>query len=143
MITEPGQAVTKPLREILVTYLTARDARDGLRDYLVIFNKLIAASLNEQFHQIEGRPFVAICKSVIRNDPVDEHGRLLMDESVVAMVRASQSRLNRMLAEDPRGPAMLKGFLMAANRVGPGDAIVSPNDSPTPSWLSGVSPKFP
>ena len=65
MATGPGQAFTKPLREILITYFTARDARDGFRDDLVIFNELIAASLNEQFHQIEGRSFVAICKSVI------------------------------------------------------------------------------
>ena len=74
---------------------------------------------------------------------MNEHGRLLMDASVVAMVRASQCRLNRMLVEDPRGPAMLKGFLMAANRVGPGDAIVSLTDSPIPSWLSGVSSRSP
>ena len=143
MATGPDQEFTEPLRKIVVTHVTACDTRDGLRDYLVIFNEFIAASLYKQFHQIEGRSFIAICKSVIRNDPVNERGRLLMDKSVVAVIQASQCRLNRMLAEDTRGPAMLKGFLMAANRVGPSDAIMSPTDLPTPSWLSGVSPKSP
>ena len=33
--------------------------------------------------------------------------------------------------------------LMAANGVGPGDAVVPLTDLPAPSWLSGVSPMFP
>ena len=80
--------MAKPLRETLVIQFTAGDGGDGLCDYLVIFNELIAASLNQQFHQIESRSFVAIRKPVIRNDSVNQRRRLLMDESVVAMVRA-------------------------------------------------------
>ena len=47
LATGPGQAFTKPLREILATYFTACDASDRLRDYLVIFNEIVVASLNE------------------------------------------------------------------------------------------------
>ena len=37
---------------------------------------------------------------------------------------------------------MLKGFLMAANPIGPGDAIVLSTDSQAILWLSGVSTRF-
>ena len=112
------RALTKPLRETLVIQFTACGSGDGLCAYLIIFNELIATSLNQR-------------------------GRLLMDESVAAMVRAGECRLNRMLADDPWSPAMSKCFLMAANRVGPDDAVVPPADLPAPPRLSDVSPRLP
>ena len=64
-LTGPGQALMKPLRETFVTQFTACGGCDGVRDYLVALDEFIAASLHQQFHQIESRSFVAIRKSVI------------------------------------------------------------------------------
>ena len=55
----------KTLREIFAFQFTACDSCDGVRDYLVALDEFIAASLHQQFHQIESRSFVAIRKSVI------------------------------------------------------------------------------
>lgn len=80
---------------------------------------------------------------MIRNDPMNQRCRLLMDETVVAMVGASEGRPNRVLVNDSRGSAVQKRFLMAPNRVRPGDAVVPSTDLPEPSWLSGASPRSP
>lgn len=65
---------------------------------------------------------------MVADDAVDQCGRLLMNASVIAVVRASNRRLNRVLVDDPRGSAMLKRFLMAADGIRPGDAVVSLTD---------------
>lgn len=93
----PGQTFTKPLREIFPTHLAAGDVCDSIRDYLVLFNEIIATSLDEQFEQIEGCSFVAICKPVVGNNSMDKGGRLLMNESVVAVIGASKGGTNRVL----------------------------------------------
>ena len=79
----------------------------------------------------ESRSFVAIRKSVICNDPVHQRGRLLVDTGVIAVVRASECGLNRMFTYDPWSAAMSKCFLMAANRIGPGDAVMPASGAST------------
>ena len=69
LTTGPDQALTKPLRQILVPRFTTRDIRDGVRDHLIVFDELVAASLSRQLHQIQGGSLVAIRESVIRDDP--------------------------------------------------------------------------
>ena len=58
---------------------------------------------------------------------------------MVAMIRAGKGRLNRMRAQNPFGASVPKRFLMTANRVGPGDAVMAFTDLPTPSSLSDAS----
>ena len=123
LTTGSDQSLTKPLRHILVACFTACDIRDGVRNHHVVFNEQMADSLDQQFDQIECRSFVAIRKSVIGNDPVNQCGGLLMDESVVAMVRVAKSRLDRIFRHEPGGAPVPKRFLMAANGVGPGYAV--------------------
>ena len=139
----PDQALMKPVSEVFVTQITAGDSRDGLCDYRVALNEFVAAPLHQQLHQIESLSFVGIRKSVICNDPVYQRGRLLVDTSVIAVVRASECGLNRMFTYDPWSAAMSKCFLMAANCIGPGDAAMPASDLPAPPWLSGASPRSP
>ena len=80
---------------------------------------------------------------MVANNTVNQGRRFLMDQSVVAMIWASNGGVNRVLVYDPRGSAMLKCFLMAAYRICPGDAVVPPTDLPISSWLSGALPRFP
>ena len=54
---------------------------------------------------------------MVANDAVNQCRRLLMNASVIAVVRASNGGLNRVLVYDPRGSAILKRFRMAADRV--------------------------
>ena len=127
-VAGPDQAVPRPVREIFVVQATACDRRDGLRDYLVAFDELIATSLHQQFRQIESRSLVAIRISVIRNDAVHQRGCLLVDVPVIAVVRAGERRLNRMLAYDPWSPAMPQCFLMAANCIALGSRAKARQD---------------
>ena len=80
---------------------------------------------------------------MVANNTVNQCRRFLMDESVLAMIWASNGGLNRVFVYDPRGSAMLKCFLMATYRVCPGDAVVPLTDLPRPSWLSGALQRFP
>lgn len=65
MATGPGQPLAKPLGKIHLIYFTACDVRDCICNYFVVFNELIAAPLNKQFHQIQGRSLFPVCKSMI------------------------------------------------------------------------------
>ena len=79
------------MREIFVFQFAVCDCCESFRDYLVAFDELIATSLHQQFHQIESRSFVAIRKSVIRNDPMHQRGCLLVNAPVAAMVRGASA----------------------------------------------------
>ena len=87
-VTRPGQACTKPLYKVLVTCFAAGDAGNGIRDYIVVFNEFVAASLHQQFDQIECRSLVTVRKPMVANNTVNQGRRFLMDQSVVAMIWA-------------------------------------------------------
>lgn len=74
-------------RQVLVVCFTAGDARKGVGDCLVLFTERIPASLNQQFHQVQRGSFVTVRKPVIRDDPVNQRCRLLVNTPVIAMVR--------------------------------------------------------
>ncbi len=129
-----NQAFTKPLREVLVIRFTTGDAGNRVRDRVVVFDELITAPPGHQLDQIERCPLVAVRKAMVADNAVDQCLRLLMNTSVIAVMRASNRRLSRVLVYDPRDSAILKRFLRAADRIRPGDAVVWPTDLPAPSW---------
>ena len=91
----------KPLRRILITNFTGRGVSNGVRDRLIGFNQLIAASLDQQFHQTQSRSLVAVRKTVVGNNSVNQCGCLLVDQPVVAMVPTSESGPYVVLAYNP------------------------------------------
>ena len=136
------QPWTKPIREIIVFHVTTCNTRYHIRHDLIIFLELVAASPSRQLHQMKGRSLVSVHKPMIRNDPVDQCSRLLMDKPVVPMVWTSQRRLNIVFAQDSLCATFLKRFFVAPKRVSPSDSIVL-SDLPAPAWLFCVSRKFP
>lgn len=137
------QPYTKPVRKNLVACFTLCHAGDGVRDYLIVLDKLVTAPLDEQFDQIECRSLVTVRKSMVADDAVDQCCRLLVDAPVIAVVRASNGGQNCVLTYDPRGSAIPKRFLMTADRVRPSDAIMSPTDWPALSWQFDASQRSP
>lgn len=65
---------------------------------------------------------------MVADNAVDQCRRLLMDASVIPMVRARNRRLDRVLIDDSNGPAMLERFRVAADRIRPSDSVMSPSD---------------
>ncbi len=127
-LTWSNQAFTEPFREVLVTGFAARDADNRVRNCVIVFDKLVSAPLDQQFDQIERCPLVAVCKPMVADNAVDQCRRLLMNASVVSVVRVRNRRFDRVLIDDPNGSAMLERFRVPADRICPSDAVVSPTD---------------
>ena len=123
-----NQAFTKPLSEVLVIRFTTGDAGNRVRNRVVVFDELITAPLGHQLDQIERCPLVAVRKPMVADNAVDQCRRLLMNASVVSVVRVRNRRFDRVLIDDPNGSAMLERFRVPADRICPSDAVVSPTD---------------
>lgn len=67
---------------------------------------------------------------------------LLMNPPVVTVVGTGDSRPNRVLVDDSRSPTEFERFLVAANGIGPGNAVMPFTDLREPAWLFGALPKF-
>ena len=67
-----------------------------------------------------------------------QRGRLLVDKAMIAVVGTGNCREDGVFVHDPRRAAVFKGFLMAAERVCPRDAVMLFTDLPVLSWLPSV-----
>ena len=84
-----------------------------------------------------------IARTVQRGGPGLLRTGLVRCRSQCLRPGAGKCQLTCMPAYDPWSPAVSKCFLMAANCIGPGDAVVPASDLPAPPWLSGASPRSP
>ena len=126
----------KPLRQFFVASLSLCDACDDIRDHIVFFNEFVTASLHQQFDEVQGCSLVTVLKPMIADDSMNERRRLLVDESVVAVVGTRYRRPNAVLVQNPWGFAVSQCLLVAEEGIGLGDVVVRPTDSPAPSWPS-------
>ena len=101
------------------------------------------ASVFKRRLRVQRCPLIAVSKPMVTDNGVNQCRRLLMNVSVITVVRASNRRLNRVLVYDPGDPAIPQRFLMATDRILPGNAIVSSTDLPAPSRLIDASRKSP
>jgi len=141
-IATPNQAPAKPIYQFLIADPAGRGIGDGVRNRFVDLDEFVAASPDHQLHKIQRRSLVSVRKSVIGDNSVNQCGRLLVDRPVVSVVRASESRPDRMLVDDPWSATELESFLVASNGIGPGNTVVPPTDLRGPAWPFGALPKF-
>ena len=137
-----NQPYPEPVGQLLVPRLSTGDADHYLHDRHVVLDELVAASFDQQFDKIQRRTLVPVHEAVAGDDPVKQSGSLLMDESMVAVIRARDSRPDRILAENARTAALGKRFVVAADRIGLCHAIMPPTDWRVPASPSAASPRF-
>ena len=94
------QSCLEPRRKFFVSDFSTGHSRHDVCQHQIVHRQPIPASDNQQFHQVDGRPLVAVHKAVIGDDGVDQSGRLLVDTRVVAVVGPDDRGLDGRAVED-------------------------------------------
>lgn len=137
------QSCLEPFGKLVVNELSTGDGRHGVSQQQILHYQPIPTSDDQQFHQVDGRPLVAVHEAVIGNDAVDQSRRFLVESRMVAVIGPCERRLDGRRVEDSWGAARQKRFVVGADCVGPGDSVVRVSDLPGPSWPHAAEPRPP
>ncbi|MDE0342377.1 MAG: hypothetical protein OXK82_04265 [Deltaproteobacteria bacterium] len=81
------QAFLEPLHKFFVAHFASGHTRNDIRQYQIVFYQAVVTPHSQQFDQVHGRTFVAVYETVVGHDAVNEGGGLLMNASMIAVIR--------------------------------------------------------
>lgn len=87
LLARSHQAFLEPLHKFFVTHFASGHTRNDICQYQVVLDQAVVTPHRQQFDQVHGRTFVAVYETVVGNDAVNESGGLLMNASMIDVIR--------------------------------------------------------